>query len=178
MTAGALRERFVTGHVEEHQEQLEALLPAVGTPADDTPRGYASRVLRWTQDNGPDRDDNRTMTDNTNGEKNAFGSLGINFGGGDANGATNGATPAPSPSTGASLNPFGGGIAIINDAPGEACGAPGRRARGATGDGEGRTESKVLIIGSGPAGPDRRHLRGARQPRADRPRRAPRPAAS
>ena len=28
MTAGALRERFVTGHLEEHREQLEAVLKA------------------------------------------------------------------------------------------------------------------------------------------------------
>ena len=28
MTAGALRDRFVTGHLEEHREQLEALLRA------------------------------------------------------------------------------------------------------------------------------------------------------
>jgi thioredoxin reductase (NADPH) len=92
------------------------------------------------------------MTDNTNGEKNAFGSLGINFGGGDTNGAANGATPAPSPSTGASLNPFGGGIAIINDGPTEALAAPLAGGPGGATESEGRTESKVLIIGSGPAG--------------------------
>ena len=33
----------------------------------DTPRGYAPTVLRLAQDNGTDRDDNRTMTDEQNG---------------------------------------------------------------------------------------------------------------
>jgi thioredoxin reductase (NADPH) len=87
------------------------------------------------------------MTDNTNGEKNAFGSLGINFGG-DANGAA----PLAPANGGGSLNPFGGGIAIINDGPSEAAAAPLAGGPGTEAQGEGRTESKVLIIGSGPAG--------------------------
>jgi thioredoxin reductase (NADPH) len=85
------------------------------------------------------------MTDNNDregGTKNPFGSLSINFG--PAAGA------ATAPTDGAKLNPFGGGISIISDAPADAAplsGGPGTAAAG-----EGPTESKVLIIGSGPAG--------------------------
>ena len=72
---------------------------------------------------------------------NPFGSMSINFGGGDA---------APSP--GAALNPFGGGISLIAEAPTEAAPvqAPGGPSTMATG--EGRVDAKVVIIGSGPAG--------------------------
>ena len=85
------------------------------------------------------------MTDPKDGERpatNAFGALKINFGG-DAPAA---AAPA------APLNPFGGGISIISDGAGDAAAvaAPGGPGVGAVGGG--RTESKVLIIGSGPAG--------------------------
>ena len=118
----------------------------------DTPGGYQSSVLHWTQDNRLDRDDNRTMTDNSNPERNAFGSLGINFGGGDPN-AANGAAAVPATvAAGSSLNPFGGGISIINDGPTEAVAAPLAGGPGTGAEGDGRTESKVLIIGSGPAG--------------------------
>ncbi len=70
---------------------------------------------------------------------NPFGSMSINFGGGDA---------APSP--GAALNPFGGGISLIAEAPAEAAPLAGGPPTAAPA--EGRTEAKVLIIGSGPAG--------------------------
>ncbi len=102
------------------------------------------------------------MTDNTGRDgdgKNAFGSLKINFGGGaTATPASGPTTPtavpsadAPAaPATGGSLNPFGGGIAIIQDAPGEA--APIAGGPSSVDADKGRTESKVLIIGSGPAG--------------------------
>ncbi len=82
------------------------------------------------------------MTDDKPGQgpaTNPFGSLSINFGGGDA-------APAP----GGALNPFGGGISLIAEAPAEAAPlAGGPTAAPAAG---GRTEAKVLIIGSGPAG--------------------------
>ena len=75
-------------------------IPAIA-PA-DTPRGYAARVLQWRQDNDAHRDDNPTMTDDTNGTQNGdaspFGSLRINFGGADG-------TPAPAGAN--ALNPFG-----------------------------------------------------------------------
>ncbi len=85
------------------------------------------------------------MTNDDGGERpatNAFGSMKIDFGGG---------SPAPSaPANGQStLNPFGG-IQLIGDADAAATpvtGGPVSIAR----DG-GRTHSKVLIIGSGPAG--------------------------
>ncbi len=102
-------------------------------------------MLQWMQDNRPDRNDNRTMTDNTDregGVTNAFGSLKINFGGG--------ADATPLAPAGGSLNPFGGGIRIIADGAGEAAPLAGGPATDAAADG--RTESKVLIIGSGPAG--------------------------
>ncbi len=64
-----------------------------------------------------------------------FGSLKINFGDGA------GAAPAA---------PLGGGIAILSDAPADAAVAAGGTVAAA--DEGGRTESSVLIIGSGPAG--------------------------
>jgi thioredoxin reductase (NADPH) len=103
-------------------------------------------VLQWWQDKPPDRNDNLTMTDNPDregGVTNAFGSLKINFGGGT------GAAPA-APAGGASTTPFGGGISIISDAAGDAAPLTGGPTTGAAA--EGPTESKVLIIGSGPAG--------------------------
>ena len=80
-----------------------------------------------------------------------FGGLKIDFGGASANG--NGSVPAPGASSG-SLNPFGGPIAMIGaDASGAAeplqTGGDGRQPPQRH-----RTESKVLIIGSGPAGPE------------------------
>jgi thioredoxin reductase (NADPH) len=87
------------------------------------------------------------MTDNTgrNGDgTNAFGSLKINFG-------TAAATDAPAaPAGGAAPNPFGGGIAIIGDTGTTA--APLTGGPSEAPDAAGRNESKVLIIGSGPAG--------------------------
>jgi thioredoxin reductase (NADPH) len=82
------------------------------------------------------------MTDDTDRDAPAtsgFGSLKINFGGGPdtaAAGITGQGTP--------------GGLSIIADAPTEAAPLAGGPGSGASGDG--RTESKVLIIGSGPAG--------------------------
>ncbi len=70
---------------------------------------------------------------------NPFGSMSINFGGGEA-----------APSGGTGLNPFGGGISMIADAPSDAAPLAGGPADAAPA--EGRTEAKVLIIGSGPAG--------------------------
>ncbi len=81
------------------------------------------------------------MTDDTPGQgpaTNPFGSMSINFGGGTA------------PATGSPLNPFGGGISLISEAPAEA--APLAGGPTTSGADEGRTEAKVLIIGSGPAG--------------------------
>jgi thioredoxin reductase (NADPH) len=108
----------------------------------NTPRGYPSPVLRLRQDNGIDTDDNRRMTDEkngTNGASKPFGGMQINFGGG--------ADAAAAP--GASLNPFGS-ISIVSDGPDEIPAQPAGPV-GYTGD-PGRTETHVLIIGSGPAG--------------------------
>jgi thioredoxin reductase (NADPH) len=80
------------------------------------------------------------MTDKKDAEgtvTSAFPSMKINFSGD--------AVPAPV----AGLNPFGG-ISIIADAPGDAAPLPGGPDTAAAG--EGRTESRVLIVGSGPAG--------------------------
>jgi thioredoxin reductase (NADPH) len=114
-----------------------------------------------TLESSPDRNDKLTMTDDTgrNGDgANPFGSLKINFGAPAA--PTTPATPAGSAATqaggaasptGASrLNPFGGGIAIISDSAADAAPMSGGPAEPAAR--EGRTESHVLIIGSGPAG--------------------------
>jgi thioredoxin reductase (NADPH) len=82
------------------------------------------------------------MTDDKPGQgpaTNPFGSMSINFGGGD-----------PAPSAGTALNPFGGGISLIAEAPAEA--APLAGGSTTTASSGGRTEAKVLIIGSGPAG--------------------------
>jgi thioredoxin reductase (NADPH) len=67
-----------------------------------------------------------------------FGAMKINFGGGAGS----------SQAGDASLNPFGG-ISIIADGPGDAAAIPAGPVGAAGG---GRTESSVLIIGSGPAG--------------------------
>jgi thioredoxin reductase (NADPH) len=78
-----------------------------------------------------------------------FGGLKIDFGGTSANG--NGSVPAPGASSG-SLNPFGGPISIIGT---DAAGAAEPLQAGGGGRGPAqrhRTESKVLIVGSGPAG--------------------------
>jgi thioredoxin reductase (NADPH) len=80
--------------------------------------------------------DDKTANDTA---ANPFGSMSINFGGGEA-----------SPSGGTGLNPFGGGISMIEDAPSDAAPLAGGPADAAPA--EGRTEAKVLIIGSGPAG--------------------------
>jgi thioredoxin reductase (NADPH) len=80
--------------------------------------------------------DDKTANDTA---ANPFGSMSINFGGGVA-----------SPSGGTGLNPFGGGISMIADAPSDAAPLAGGPADAAPA--EGRTEAKVLIIGSGPAG--------------------------
>ena len=88
------------------------------------------------------RDDNRTMTDEQNGNAGAaspFGGMQINFGAADAPPAGNGA-----------LNPFGS-ISIISDGPDAPAVAQPAGPVGYTGD-PGRTETHVLIIGSGPAG--------------------------
>ncbi len=110
-------------------------------------------MLQWRQDNDPNRDDNRTMTDQqkrgadaANGAQGAgpdgsaspFGAMKINFGG----------APDAAPAA-AALNPFGGGIAIIADEPAATVQPGGPTVES---DGQGRTESHVLIIGSGPAG--------------------------
>jgi thioredoxin reductase (NADPH) len=109
----------------------------------DTPRGYAGVVLQLVHDNDAHRDDNPTMTDDTNGTRNGsaspFGAMKINFGG----------APDASPDGASALNPFGG-ISIISDGPDEVPAQPAGPV-GYTGD-PGRTETSVLIIGSGPAG--------------------------
>jgi thioredoxin reductase (NADPH) len=83
------------------------------------------------------------MTDDTNGAQNGsaspFGAMKINFGG-TADAALAGAD---------ALTPFGG-ISIISDGPDEVPAQPAGPV-GYTGD-PGRTETHVLIIGSGPAG--------------------------
>ena len=81
------------------------------------------------------------MTDDQPGKgpaTNPFGSMSINFGGDAA------------PSAGTALNPFGGGISLIAEAPAEAAPLAGGPTTAASA--EGRTEAKVLVIGSGPAG--------------------------
>ncbi len=92
------------------------------------------------------------MTNDRNpegGATNAFGSLKINFGGGAS--AAPAAPAAPmTPAGGPGLNPFGAGISIISGAPADAAPLAGGPAAEPAGDGP--TESKVLIIGSGPAG--------------------------
>jgi len=83
------------------------------------------------------------MTNDNGGERpatNAFGSLKIDFGGGPS-------APANGEST---LNPFGG-IQLIGDA-GAADATPVAGGPVSMGRDGGRTHSKVLIIGSGPAG--------------------------
>jgi thioredoxin reductase (NADPH) len=71
------------------------------------------------------------------GDASPFGGMKIDFG------AASGAAPA-----GGGLNPFGGGIAMVAEPT--AAAQPG--GPGAGGSDPGRTESHVLIIGSGPAG--------------------------
>ena len=95
-------------------------------------------MLQWAQDKPSNRIHNRTMTDDTSRDAaaNRPASLKINFG-------------APS-ADGAGPSPFGP-ISMIGDADGAAqplAGGPD----GAPAAGQGRTASKVLIIGSGPAG--------------------------
>jgi thioredoxin reductase (NADPH) len=89
-----------------------------------------------------DRTDNRTMTDDSSRERpatNPFGSLKIDFGGaGNGAGGLSGLAPL-------------GGIQLIGD-PTESQATPLAGGPSIAGDGGGRTHSKVLIIGSGPAG--------------------------
>ena len=89
-----------------------------------------------------DRNDNRTMTDDNTGERpatNPFGSLKIDFGGGaNGGGGLSGLAPL-------------GGIQLIGD-PTEAQATPLAGGPSVAFDGGGRTHSKVVIIGSGPAG--------------------------
>ena len=98
-----------------------------------------------------DRNDNRTMSSDSNGERpaaNPFGSLKIDFGG--ASGladAANGASPANGLSNLAPL----GGIQLIGD-PATAQATPLAGGPSVARDGGGRTHAKVLIVGSGPAG--------------------------
>jgi thioredoxin reductase (NADPH) len=79
-----------------------------------------------------------------------FAGLAINFAGGDGTG-----TAVPSATTSAPVAsgsaPIGGTIAILSDAPDADRAATSPLGPAADG-GEGRTESNVLIIGSGPAG--------------------------
>ena len=87
------------------------------------------------------------MTDDKPGKgpaTNPFGSMSINFG------ADAAPVAGTAPAAGTGLNPFGGGIALIADAPAEAAPIAGGPTSGP--GSSGRTESKVLIIGSGPAG--------------------------
>jgi thioredoxin reductase (NADPH) len=81
---------------------------------------------------------------------NPFGGPSINFAGGDGTSSS-----VPSAGTGAppaaGSAPFGGAIAILSDAP-DGDGAATSPLGPAADGGEGRTESNVLIIGSGPAG--------------------------
>jgi thioredoxin reductase (NADPH) len=106
-------------------------------------------VLRLAEDNGTHRDDNRTMTDEQNGNAGAaspFGGMQINFGAADAAPTGNGTLPTGN----GTLNPFGA-ISIISDGPDAPAVAQPAGPVGYTGD-PGRTETHVLIIGSGPAG--------------------------
>ena len=80
-------------------------IPAVRL-AEIPPGGMRHPCYDWQQDNGTHRDDNRTMTDEQNGNAGAaspFGGMQINFGAADAAPAGNG-----------TLNPFGA-ISIISD---------------------------------------------------------------
>ena len=105
-----------------------------------TPRGYRSLVLHWSQDKPASRTDNRTMTDDTGRDRGAAPSplwtREINFG-------------TPIATGGSTLNPFGA-ISIIGGDPQAA--QPLAGGPDAVGADEGRTGSRVLIIGSGPAG--------------------------
>ncbi len=124
-------------------------------------------VLRLCHDNATRRDDNPAMTNDTNrdgdtangtqhGAATPLATMKIAF---DTEaGPSGGATPAAvgvasAPATGGALNPFGA-ISIISDpasdAPADAAPMPGGPGTG-PGDDD-RTTSKVLIIGSGPAG--------------------------
>jgi thioredoxin reductase (NADPH) len=78
------------------------------------------------------------------GAASPFGDLKIDFGSGDGTAVPLGSAP------GGTAVPFGGAISMIDDA-GAATPAPGGPDDGVV-TGDGRTESKVLIIGSGPAG--------------------------
>jgi thioredoxin reductase (NADPH) len=80
---------------------------------------------------------------------NPFAGLSINFGADDGASGPDGGEAVAMASAPAASTPFGGGISIIDDtdAATPAAGGPG-----GTAGGGGRTESKVLIIGSGPAG--------------------------
>jgi thioredoxin reductase (NADPH) len=80
---------------------------------------------------------------------NPFAGISINFGADDGTtgqGAGEAVAMASAPGAAA---PFGGAISIIDDA---GAATPATGGPGGTGGGSGRTESKVLIIGSGPAG--------------------------
>ena len=102
-------------------------------------------MLQLGQDKPDDRNDNPTMTDQQDpggSVTNGLGSMKINFGGA--------ADAAPvAPAGGSGLGGFGG-ISIISDAPADAAPLAGGPVTAPAG--EGRTSSKVLIIGSGPAG--------------------------
>ena len=98
----------------------------------DTPRGYVDVVVQWRQDNARPRDDNRTMTDSTTRN-------------GVPPSPAGAATPDPSKRFGSLKIAFGDGAVSPAAAPvaGDAATSAGAAAR---------TSSRVLIIGSGPAG--------------------------
>ena len=93
----------------------------------------------------------RNGADPDRGDKaaNPFAGISINFGADDGATGLGGGEAVAMASAPAASTPFGGAISIIDDsgAATPATGGPG----GTAGSG-GRTESKVLIIGSGPAG--------------------------
>jgi len=117
----------------------------------NTPQGYQQRMLQWEQDNHAHRDDNRTMTDEQDRGGDAANGTG-------AGGQGAGSTPlkpmtinfgGAAPLGGGSLNPFGS-IVLIADAPTDAIAVPAGPS--GTSTEPARTESHVIVIGSGPAG--------------------------
>jgi thioredoxin reductase (NADPH) len=93
----------------------------------------------------------RNGADPDRGDKaaNPFAGLSINFGADDGTTGLGGDEAVAMASGPAAATPFGGGISIIDDS---GAATPATGGPDGTLGGGGRTESKVLIIGSGPAG--------------------------